>query len=303
MRRNCRGTAVFALVGCVLALAAPGVSGIEMTEAEQFEEKAITRCAERAVRHSRTDRARLLKELEIAFPKKVVVNATTEKEYATWFDLLAGKNDQWWRADAPTPQLAEMFDKVRQRLDLGPVPSITREEFAKYAKHILREQNPPPQGAGASLDAEADKVFRVLDRNGDGELDADELTPALKAEKALTDTDKNGRISKAEYREYFKRQVAARAEVIAEKLTEAARTQDGKHTEKAPKLPEWFTTLDLDKDGQISLYEWRKAGRPIAQFQEMDLNGDGLLTPDEYFRWLKMKENAEAQKKREEKNP
>ena len=44
----------------------------------------------------------------------------------------------------------------------------------------------------------------------------------------------------------------------------------------------------------------RKAGRDLAEFQEMDLNGDGLLTADEYTRWAKMKQNEKDQKKREE---
>ena len=50
-------------------------------------------------------------------------------------------------------------------------------------------------------------------------------------------------------------------------------------------LPEWFETYDYDKDGQIALWEWRKAGQPIAEFEEYDLNKDGFITPDEYMRY------------------
>ncbi len=45
--------------------------------------------------------------------------------------------------------------------------------------------------------------------------------------------------------------------------------------------------LDTDRDGQIALYEWRRAGRPMAEFVEMDLNADGLLPPDEYLRYVR----------------
>jgi EF hand len=50
-------------------------------------------------------------------------------------------------------------------------------------------------------------------------------------------------------------------------------------------LPEWFDEYDIDKDGQIALWEWRKAGKDITKFQEMDLNGDGLITADELLRF------------------
>jgi hypothetical protein len=59
---------------------------------------------------------------------------------------------------------------------------------------------------------------------------------------------------------------------------------------KLPKdLPSWFDEYDLDKDGQVSLYEWRKAGKDVKDFTEMDLNGDGLITADEYLRFARQK--------------
>jgi len=44
-------------------------------------------------------------------------------------------------------------------------------------------------------------------------------------------------------------------------------------------LPEQYAGLDLDKDGQLGLYEWKLAA--IAQFRTLDANGDGFLTPRE----------------------
>jgi Ca2+-binding EF-hand superfamily protein len=58
---------------------------------------------------------------------------------------------------------------------------------------------------------------------------------------------------------------------------------------KLPKeLPDWFEKLDMDKDGQISLYEWRKGGKSLAEFKLWDRNDDGLVTFDEVLRKLKM---------------
>lgn len=52
-------------------------------------------------------------------------------------------------------------------------------------------------------------------------------------------------------------------------------------------LPSWFEALDRDRDGQITLREWLQGGKELREFREYDLNGDGLLTPDEVLRFLK----------------
>lgn len=58
---------------------------------------------------------------------------------------------------------------------------------------------------------------------------------------------------------------------------------------KLPKeVPSWFEELDTDKDGQVGLYEWRKAGRVTDDFVGMDQNGDGLLTAEEWIRHSKL---------------
>jgi Ca2+-binding EF-hand superfamily protein len=219
--------------------------------------------------------------------------------------LLANKNDEWRRDDTTNTQLIEMYDKALQRLELGPVPSIKREEFAKFARRSLVPGAPTNQGA-ADYNDDADKVFRVLDKNADGELETEELTLNLKEDKVRSDADGNGRVSKEEYRDYFKKKVAARAEALAVKFGRdpLARTEgksDGKPVAgKAGSLPEWFTTLDADKDGQVSLFEWRDGDKPTEVFREMDLDGDSLLTKDEYLRYLKKRAIELDQKRREE---
>ena len=52
-------------------------------------------------------------------------------------------------------------------------------------------------------------------------------------------------------------------------------------------LPSWFTNLDTDGDGQVALYEWRKAGKKRDEFRKYDLNDDGFITADELLQPLK----------------
>ncbi len=43
-------------------------------------------------------------------------------------------------------------------------------------------------------------------------------------------------------------------------------------------LPSDYQEADLDRDGQIDFFEWRKSKRPKLEFQQRDLNGDSVLS-------------------------
>ncbi|WP_439631734.1 hypothetical protein [Gemmata sp.] len=259
---------------------------------DQYEEKLVARATERAVKAIKSDRVLWVKELEAAFPNRVG-NPTKDEDYAAWFALVAGKGDEWRRADA-TGGFADLFDKVVQRLELGPVPSIRRDEFQKYARRALV----PGQTAGAEAHEDADRAFRVLDRDGDGVLAPAEFTTKLRDDRLRADADGNGRIDRDEYRAHFNTRATAAADVLAAKAAEAGGKPAGR-TGKGG-VPDWFADLDADKDGQIALSEWRKAGRAINLYLEMDLDADGLLTKEEYQRFARQKEQAEANDRRTE---
>jgi hypothetical protein len=50
-------------------------------------------------------------------------------------------------------------------------------------------------------------------------------------------------------------------------------------------LPPWFNALDTDRDGQVSLQEWREAGKRLEDFRLYDLDaavrrpGEPTLSP------------------------
>jgi Ca2+-binding EF-hand superfamily protein len=312
---------VLALAAGMLALATRSAVG---QEPGQFEEhmlqRNVDRVTQRTFQHTRTERAMWVKVLESAYPDKMtekLAKASTDEEYGAWFDLLAGKNGEWRKDDSPNQFITQLFEMTAGRLELGPVPSIKRDEFIKSIKRSGIAQQAPPAKDPPELNFndDADKVFRVLDKDADGELDPEELTTGLKEDKVKADPDNNGRISKEEYRAYFKQRVEAKAaaqmaqwaawDPFAPPEKKGARTKNFKADKGGDAIgsdgmPEWFALLDTDKDKQVSLFEWRDGNRPTEVFREMDLDGDGLLTKDEYLRYRKKKEIELDQKRREE---
>lgn len=49
-------------------------------------------------------------------------------------------------------------------------------------------------------------------------------------------------------------------------------------------VPKWWAEVDADRDVQLSLFEWRTAGRKVDDFAVLDLNNDGYVTVEEYLR-------------------
>ena len=295
---------VFTLTGVLLFLAPcdnrlRGADG-EKSDMDRYEEKAVSRATERAVKANDSERYRWLRALDGAFSTRVGAGLS-EDDVSQWFDLLSPGGKPWRRDAIENKQLTEMFDRVIQRLELGPVPSIRREEFLQYArKAILEEKGQPPKPV--DLTADADRVFRVLDRDGSGILERAEWTDELRAASNKADKDGNGRIDAEEYRVYFTARVFAVVDrgpqTKGNDSGKAANTASNRSTTPGQKqlpagTPSWFTELDANGDGQIALDEWRKDGRSVAEFVAMDLDGDGLLTPAEYQLYLKRPKPAD----------
>jgi hypothetical protein len=55
--------------------------------------------------------------------------------------------------------------------------------------------------------------------------------------------------------------------------------------ERLPRgLPDWFLRKDADGDGQVAMAEYASSGWSEAlaeEFTKHDLNGDGVITPEE----------------------
>ena len=54
-----------------------------------------------------------------------------------------------------------------------------------------------------------------------------------------------------------------------------------------------FQALDTDKDGYLSMKEFRAKGKDDLAFKAADINGDGRIDPGEYDQYMKSKKSTE----------
>jgi len=173
-------------------------------------------------------------------------------------------------------------------------------------------------GGNSDDNTRADEMFKRYDKSEDGFLNAEEIALTQRFKNEWEKWDKNGDklISLAEWRDYFKdlnqRQAAAREErkgdpdakktdvkvakgVIVIEEDEAPLPPIYRAGGKLPTgVPAWFMELDKDKDGQVSLYEWKTATKDIEEFVKMDRNDDGFLTIEEVLYYQNFVVNAGA---------
>jgi hypothetical protein len=182
-----------------------------------------------------------------------------------------------------------------------------------------------PQGGGQNQQQDRwfEDRFQRYDLNKDGMLGFEELPERMKADRDKFDSNSDGFISFDEYKKYATEQMAQfnnnnqrpeRKEGSSpnqdnndprqngptfnivtpptEEKEEEVRRPTLYRVGKLPKeLPSWFEELDKDIDGQVGLYEWRKDGRDLYEFETMDFNADGLLTPEEVLKFFKVGED------------
>jgi Ca2+-binding EF-hand superfamily protein len=185
-------------------------------------------------------------------------------------------------------------DNINQFLQRNGIANgfLTREQYAQYFQEAMAQRG--GQGGGRRgmpfNEDTARQMFAQLDKNSDGYLTADEMPGDLKANLQQWDKDKDGKISLDEYLDYARnrasqgRGMGGFGDEQEEPYEEDKRQLVYRANNLPKELPPWFGQLDRDKDAQVSLYEWKQAGRTIDEFLKYDLNGDGFLTIDEVLR-------------------
>jgi Ca2+-binding EF-hand superfamily protein len=253
-------------------------------------------------------------------------NQDPKARAARMFDFTAQGKDYVSVADLEAQAVRRgdttAHDKLQSFLQASGITNgqLNRDQFAAYMEQRMAERQATagmrPQWTGNRDDARAEMEFRQLDKNGDGQLDASEMTAELRAEVTKWDTNKDGLINLEEYKAYYKARMeflrnengdnnSPGANWIAGQPGQPGETEQPEikrttvyHIGNMPKdLPPWFLQYDTDKDGQIGLYEWKAAGKPLEEFRQMDLNNDGFLTVEEVMHHQRVlaKKNGQGQ--------
>jgi len=168
---------------------------------------------------------------------------------------------------------------------------------------------------------EAERAFRYYDQNRDGKIGSDEMSRSrYGADLALYDQNRDGAItvSEMEYRAARQRTENLQANRNRSGPSDGQRRDDDRRgdrsrdgtsensspntdadtkpaderksyrrrspTERLPEgLPDWFARDDADADGQVAMHEFSASWTDtvLAEYNQFDLNRDGLITPAE----------------------
>jgi hypothetical protein len=242
---------------------------------------------------------------------------------ARFFDTLSeGKNSidltnlpgRWQR-------WGDRFADTAKQMGLNP-RNINRQDFLQLMEGMRRQSekngggqrgSPRDRSSGPSGpdrrseafdDERAKNAFQRMDRNGDGVISPSEASETLKAEFEKWDANRNGVIDFEEFKAYFKARMNYLRGDPADRRGGSDYYPGGVpdqpeedvrptvyHSGNLPKdllqVAPWFAQLDLDKDGQVALYEWKQAGYSVDEFVKWDANGDGLITVEEALRYIR----------------
>jgi EF hand len=223
------------------------------------------------------------------------------------------------RLYATTPEQEERIVRELRRAYEAQSPEQEERVFTE----IRRGGKLPVGTVPASVqNAQAERLFQRFDSNRDGVLGRDELPDGLVAAFGKWDANRDGVIDAREYWGYYQASLRSVSEKVASgelsvklpngtlppKPAPAPTDEEYKlqvfRAGKLPQgLPAWFTRLDTDGDGQVGLYEWRAGGGDLEEFNRMDVNGDGLLTAEEYLQWKKETDLAAKKGVQESQSP
>jgi hypothetical protein len=274
--------AIAILLAALPALNALAIGQNRDEKARPSEDELVARAAGRVSRIP-TERDRLVRFLDRIAPRNGADAPSPNREFDDWFDRLADGQSTWDRATITRKPLTEVFDRMAERLNVTN-GRLTRSQFHQYARKYLADGTSPPwDSADDQTQSAADKAFEQLDRNRDRVLSVEEQSSALRAGRVKWDGDRDGTVTRGEYRAYFTGRVrewqADRNNgTTTSGLARPAVYRAGK---LPPDLPVWFARLDEDSDAQVALFEWRGSGWPIEDFRRLDRNDDGFLTADE----------------------
>ncbi len=201
--------------------------------------------------------------------------------------------------DAPKPNAS-----ASERKDERPNERERRPDSPRGQGDGNRAPSPPSQGLDARLREQARGMIKMYDKNGNGKLEGDELQE-LKPRRREADTNGDGTITEEELAanlgDFAGGSVSGRPGPPASGSARSseANSGDGSNGSSSaarksyrlrtaaerlpPGLPSWFSELDADGDGQVSMAEYATTwtAAKAKEFVGYDLNNDGIVTARE----------------------
>ncbi len=178
--------------------------------------------------------------------------------------------------------------KEMKKVNVGLVQQFKRWDMNSdgkvYAAEIIesyrRQQAPILSRVTAQVGEEGPSLFGVLDQSGDQRLSLREMKTAA---KQLMSKDKNGdgQITLDEIPgEIHVSFVQGHANSASFVFSSSGQRPNTKPKPKQEKGPDWFTRMDRNGDGDVTLREFLGSEE---QFNEIDSNGDGFIELKEAF--------------------
>lgn len=154
-----------------------------------------------------------------------------------------------------------------------------------------------------STERAARDLMNKYDKNRNGYADKTEWNRSFPFDTNLADTNRDARLSMAEIVAALGGKLSASSGAIA---TGFRVSEPYEHLPAG--VPDWFFQRDSDRDGQLSMVEYAHTQTwntgIAAEFEFLDLSGDGVITIAECFAVLKKVDEEKAEKldaaKREE---
>lgn len=182
-----------------------------------------------------------------------------------------------------------------QRMLPARVSPVVPVKIIRYAEQWLRKRDLDGSGRLEAAELAGATLLREADRDRDGTVSIDELTDFAagygrsRRLRLLPDAGTNATGLAAE--------AGGNGKAIVDETAATRRDRRYFVTPKRlpPGLPDWFVERDGDGDAQLTPAEFSPTSvrAELDEFTKFDLNGDGLLTADEYVQAAASKPTAE----------
>lgn len=172
--------------------------------------------------------------------------------------------------------------KEMEKVNVGLVQQFKRWDMnsdgkvyaAEITESYRRQQAPMLSRVTAQVGEEGPSLFGVLDQSGDQRLSLREMKTAAKQLK-LKDKNGDGQITLDEIPgEIHVSFVQGHANSASFAFTSSVQRRNAKTKSNQEKGPDWFTRMDRNGDGDVTLREFLGSEE---QFKQIDGNGDGFI--------------------------